>query len=284
MVRWRPSVRTQRTGRTSGGEPGRLPGACIRTRSTSSVIVARTGSDSGIATKTTWPGSSGWIQRPGLSVRPHDGADPRRAALARVPRRPRRRRSARSHPCDRRRRPSCGQVPRPKTRGKPRALVRRDVAPSAKRASKRSPRTAPLCSGPSYSTDASCFSAAASQEGVVRTAGSEARAPATCPLIATKPSRGSAGSRPRRSRAPQRAHPKVRERGPQGTTRASARISRDVQSLYRRSSISFSCTVRPAGSKQENSKCFSNSTSTLSRPPRFFSTESTTQSRKRCAW
>ena len=37
--------------------------------------------------------------------------------------------------------------------------------------------------------------------------------------------------------------------------------------------MSFSCTVRPLGSKQENSKCFSNSRSTLSWPPRFFSTE-----------
>ena len=32
--------------------------------------------------------------------------------------------------------------------------------------------------------------------------------------------------------------------------------------------MSFSCTVRPFGSKQENSKCFSNSRSTLSWPPR----------------
>ena len=48
--------------------------------------------------------------------------------------------------------------------------------------------------------------------------------------------------------------------------------------------MSFSWTVRPFGSKQENSKCFSNSRSTLSWPPRFFSTEMTTQSRKRCAW
>ena len=48
--------------------------------------------------------------------------------------------------------------------------------------------------------------------------------------------------------------------------------------------MSFSCTVRPLGSKQENSKCFSNSRSTLSWPPRFFSTDTMTQSRKRCAW
>ena len=48
--------------------------------------------------------------------------------------------------------------------------------------------------------------------------------------------------------------------------------------------MSFSCTVRPFGSKHENSKCFSNSRSTLSWPPRFFSTETITQSRNRYAW
>ena len=42
--------------------------------------------------------------------------------------------------------------------------------------------------------------------------------------------------------------------------------------------------ARPFGSKHENSKCFSNSRSTLSWPPRFFSTETTTQSRNRWAW
>ena len=45
-----------------------------------------------------------------------------------------------------------------------------------------------------------------------------------------------------------------------------------------------SATVRPLGSKQENSKYFWYSRSTALLPPRFFSTVSTTQSRKRCAW
>jgi len=45
---------------------------------------------------------------------------------------------------------------------------------------------------------------------------------------------------------------------------AELRLGPESQSLYNRSSISFSCTVRPFGSKHENSKCFSNSRSTLS--------------------
>jgi hypothetical protein len=48
--------------------------------------------------------------------------------------------------------------------------------------------------------------------------------------------------------------------------------------------MSFSCTGRPVGSKHEKSKCLWYSTSMLSAPLRFFSTEATIQSRKRCAW
>ena len=48
--------------------------------------------------------------------------------------------------------------------------------------------------------------------------------------------------------------------------------------------MSFSCTGRPVGSKQEKSKCLWNSMSTLSAPLRFFSIEATIQSRNRCAW